>query len=68
MGHGDLQMKNDVSGFASNLFCVVVFTGHHEFGAFFANFFENAVVSALQQFVGVTAFFGMVMAILNRSK
>ena len=68
MGHGDLQVKNDVSGFASNLHSVVVFASHHEFGAFFADFFENAVVSSLQQFVGVTAFLGMVLAIFNRSE
>jgi hypothetical protein len=68
MGHGDLQVENDVSGFASNVLSVVVFTGHHEFGAFFADFFENAVVSSLQQFVGVTAFLGMVLAIFNRSE
>ena len=66
MGHGDLQMKNDVSGFTRNVISVVVFTGHHEFGAFFADFFQNAVVSFLQQFVGVTAFLGIVLAILNR--
>jgi hypothetical protein len=66
MGHGDLQMKNDVSGFASNLFGVVVFAGHDELGAFFADFFENSVVTAFKQFVGVTACFRMVLAILNR--
>ena len=68
MGHGDLEMKNDVRGFASNLFCVVVFAGHHELGAFFADFFENAVVAAFKQFVGVTALLGIVLAILNRSE
>ena len=66
MGHGDLEMKNNVRGFASNLFCVVVFAGHNELGAFFADFFENAVVAAFKQFVGVTAFLGIVLAILNR--
>ena len=62
MGHGDLQMKDDVSGLAGNVLCVVVFAGHHKLGAFFADFFEDSVVTALKQFVGVTAGFRMVLA------
>ena len=70
MGHGDLQMKNDVRGFTGDFFSIVVFAGHDELGAFFADFFENAVVAAFKQFVGVTALLGIVLAssiVLNSS-
>ena len=48
-------MEHNVGRFASDLGRVVVLAGHHEFGAFLANLFEDAVVAALQQAVGVAA-------------
>ena len=55
VGQGYLHVKQNVGGLASNLGRVVVLAGHHEFGAFLADLFEDAVVATLQQPVGVAA-------------
>ena len=47
MGQGNLHVKQDVGGLAGNFIGVVVFAGHHELSAFFADLLENAVVATV---------------------
>ena len=53
----DLKMEDKIRSLTSNLLGNVVFAGHHEFSALLPDLLEDAVVTSLNQFVGLPALF-----------
>lgn len=68
MGEGNHGMVDPVGDFSGDLFGVVVFKRHHDFGSFFAEFFEDFVISGGEELGGVGAFGGTVAAIADNFK
>ncbi len=65
---GHQGVIEQIRHFTRNVIGVIVFTGHHHFRRFFANFFEDFVIAACQQLAGVRLWGGMLLAIANHRK
>jgi hypothetical protein len=68
VGQGHEGVVDQVSGFSGDLVGGIVFAGHHHFRRLFADFFEDLVVAARQEFAGVGVGVGVVAAIADYPK
>ena len=55
LSKGHLKVEEQICCFCSDFVGVVVFAGHHKLNALFSDLLEDAIVTPLQQRIGVTA-------------
>jgi hypothetical protein len=56
MGKSHEAVEEEIGDFSSDRVSIVIFTGHHNFGTFFSNLFEDFVISSVKQLPGIGAF------------